>query len=330
MKYSIIGLGAVGSVIGGMLANSGEEIILIGKTKQINNLKNNGLKIKNKNKYYYSKPIVSDNFSDIINSDVIFICVKSQDTRNLVKKLKKFVNKTTLFVSVQNGIRNSSIIKEETGNEAISSIVLFNALYKKSGEVIVTLPGGLILEHKDEKSELIAESFNKAGLTTILVDNIQGYIWSKLILNLQIAITAITGQTIVNSIENKYSRKIIIRTIEEGINIIENSGIELKTLPNIDPKRVVKKLRFLNSFLIKIGKRFTSIDKNAINSMLQSINRGKTTEIEFINGEIIKLANNHNFKAPINSKLVELVNNDEIKNNTKKIKPIELARLLNI
>ena len=97
-----------------------------------------------------------------------------------------------------------------------------------------------------------------------------------------------------------------------------------------DPKRIVKKLRFLNSFLIKIGKRVTSIDKNAINSKLQSINRGKTTEIDFINGEIIKLANKHNFKAPINSKLVELINNDEIKNNIKKIKPIELVRLLNI
>lgn len=330
MRYGVIGLGAVGSIIGGLLTETlKKDVILIGKPYQVDVIQKEGIKIIGLNKKIKNIQITS-NLSEIKNLDVIFICVKSQDTETVAKQIKKHLKKTSLIVSLQNGVRNGEILHKTTGRTVLSGVVLFNAVYKKPGEVNLTIKGGILLENKDETAGSISNILNKAGIKTILVDNINGFLWSKLILNLQIAVTALTGQTIKESITNNDSRKIIIETMKEGIKIVEKSGIKLEKLPGADPKKMLKRLERYNSLTLKIGSIFIGVKKEARNSMWQSLYRRRPTEIDYINGEIVKLAEKNGLKAPINTKLVELVKQAEKNPVFKNIEPSELRKKLGL
>jgi 2-dehydropantoate 2-reductase len=221
---------------------------------------------------------------------------------------------------------------EKIGLSAISSVVLFNAVYLEPSHVTLTMKGGFILE-KNEKYEKkissICRSLKKAGFDVKLEKNINGLLWSKLILNLQNAITALTGQSIRESLINNISRKMIISTMKEGIDIVKKSGIKLEALPGVDPKLILLVLSFLGPLAMPIGKFLFKIREDARSSMWQSLARGRPTEIEYINGEIVRLAEKNGLKSPINAKLVQLVKSAE-RGNKKSFEPRELRRILGI
>lgn len=332
MKYAVIGLGAVGSIVGGLLYKAGENVILIGKKNQVAAIKKNGLKIKGINGSIIVNNVnVSSDLSLVADCDVIIICVKSQDTQILADSLKGKIKKSALILSLQNGVRNSDILKNTIGNKTISGVVSFNAFYSEPGLVFLTMKGGLLLEYDKDFSDLIdvlLNSFKKAGLESKIVEGIQGFLWNKLIVNLQNAVTALTGQTIKESIIDKDSRAILVATMKEGINILENSGVQIETVPGFDSKKMISRLSLFNSTMLKLGSRFMDLKENARTSMWQSLHRRKLTEIEYINGEIVKLAEKNNLKAPINSKLVELIKEAERNHLVKNFEPFELKKIL--
>ena len=334
MKYAVIGLGAIGSIIGGLLTKSGEDVVLIGKKNQVEIINQKGIRIDGIHGSIVVENVhASTDLSLLGNVDVVIICIKSQGTQNLANDLRKFVNKSALLISLQNGVRNLKILREATGNKAVSGAILFNALYSRPGEVELTIKGGLLLEADNSSYDTIkylVNSLKKEGLDVKIVDDIEGYAWSKLVVNLQNAVTALTGQTVNESISDKDSRGVLIATMEEGLNVLEQSGISIKTLPDIDPRRIIRRLSLFNSALLKIGSRMMKIKANARTSMWQSLSRGKPTEIDYINGEIINLAKKNNLKAPINTKLVELIKEAEKTHATKSFEPSKLKELLKI
>ena len=334
MKYAVIGLGAVGTIVGGLLTKSHDDVILIGKKNQVERIKKKGIRIQGINRITEVKKInVSDDFSSLSDVDIIIVCVKSQDTESLSKNLKKHIKKSALIISLQNGIKNSYILEEITGIKTISGIILFNAMYFKPGLVEITIKGGVLLESSELYGKKIDEFIGilkKGGLNTFSVKNIEGYLWSKLILNLQNAVDTLTGQTIKQSIIDKNSRQILIATMKEGLTVLENSGIELGYLPRIDPRKMIKRLSMYNTLFLKVGTYLMGIKENAKNSMSQSILRNKNSEIDYMNGEIVTLANKNNIEAPINSRLVELVKDLEKSQTKKSYDPVDLRRILSI
>lgn len=334
MKYAVIGLGAVGTVIGGLLIHAGEQVVLIGKPAQIEKLRKQGIFIKGLKRMdrMYSDEVSSD-LSHVQKGDTVFICVKSQDTHALAEQIRGHLKDTASLISLQNGIHNATELNTLTGKTALAGIVLFNAVYQEPGEVEVTLKSGLLLEsHPDHQETLqhISSLFSMNGIHTILMEDIKGYQWSKLLVNLQMAVTALTGQTIKESILDRDTRDILAATIKEGISVCEQAGITLHTLPDIDPQKMLWRMSTLPPFLLKVGSHFMGLKEGARNSMWQSLSRGKPTEIDYINGEIVELAQQHNLKAPINQKLVDLIKKAEQTHATKSFQPAALKRCLGV
>jgi len=303
-----------------------------GFSKKIEKIVKKGIKIYGiKESILVEKINASDDFSQVQDADVIFVCVKAQDTQNVADELKKYIKKSAIIISLQNGIRNSRILENTTGNRSYSGVILFNALYSQRGEVTLTLKGGLIIE-VDNYSENIIKSFieslKKFDIKIKLENVIEGYLWSKLIVNLQNAVTTLTNQTVKESILNNDTRAIIIATMKEGLSVLDKSGITYETLPDIDPKKTISRLEVLNSALLRRGSQILKLNENARNSMWQSISRGRPTEIDYLNGEIVNLAIENNLNAPINTKLVELIKKAEKDSFKNKYSPKELRELL--
>jgi 2-dehydropantoate 2-reductase len=334
VRYAVVGIGAVGSIIGFVLKNSKEDVVLITKPKQAKILKKKGLTVRGlKSSVKTFRDIdVSSNFSSLKNVDVIFVCVKSTDTENVAKKLKGNLRKETLIISLQNGVRNAKILKDTIENTTISGVVIFNAILNEIGDASITIQGKIFLEYNEDfenSLKKIKKIFDKNGVKIKVVEDIEGFLWSKLIINLQNAVTALTGQTIKESLLNPISRKIIFSTIKEGIEVTKKSGIKLKSSTGLNPSFLLFLLRFPNPF-IKLGIRLFKIKSNAKSSMLQSICKGKATEIDFLNGEIVKLAEKQGLNANINKKLVQLVKEREKRKTVDFIPPYKLLSYINI
>jgi 2-dehydropantoate 2-reductase len=334
MKYAVIGLGAVGTVVGGLLIHAGEDVVLIGKPPQVDKLQNQGISIKGlKGISRVHVDEVSSDLAKVKKVDVIFICVKSQDTAALAKQLGKHLKSTALLISLQNGVHNSTVLKSITRQQALAGIVLFNAVYQVPGKVEVTIKGDILLEHDPDQQEMlqgISSLFSKNEIRIKVMDDIRGYQWSKLLLNLQIAVTALTGQTIKVSILDPDTRDILVATMKEGLQVCKQAGITLHILPGVDPQKMIWRLSALPPLLLKAGSHFMGLKEGARNSMWQSLSRGKPTEIEYINGEIVKLAQQHNLKAPINEKLVDLIKQAEKTHATTSFQPKDLKRCLEV
>jgi len=118
--------------------------------------------------------------------------------------------------------------------------------------------------------------------------------------------------------------------MNDGLDVLQKSSTPYKTLPDIDPKITIKRFKILNSVLIKLGSRILKLNETARGSMWQSLYRGKPTEIDYLNGEIVNLANKNNLEAPINKKLVQLIKEAEKTGNTKSFEPSKLREILNI
>jgi 2-dehydropantoate 2-reductase len=334
MKYAVIGLGAVGTVVGGILIHAGEDVVLIGKPPQVDKLRDQGISIKGlKTMSRVHVDEVSSDLAKIQQADTIFICVKSQDTAGLAEQLGKHLKSTAVLISLQNGVHNATVLKGITKKQALAGIVLFNAVYQVPGEVEVTIQGDILLEHDPDQQELLQEIsslFSKNGIPIKVMDDIIGYQWSKLLLNLQIAVTALTGQTIKESILDPDTRDILVATMKEGLQVCKQAGITLHALPGVDPQKMIKRLSTLPRLLLNVGGHFMGLKEGARNSMWQSLSRGKPTEIEYINGEIVKLAQQHNLKAPINEKLVDLIKQAEKTHATTSFQPKDLKRCLEV
>ena len=333
MKYAVIGPGAIGSIIYCILEDK-RDAILITKPYQLKILKEKGLKIKEFNKAVRTirNVNVTSSFPKLKEVDVIFLCVKSTDTREVAEKINGDVKKSALIISLQNGVRNTDILSKITGITSIPGVVTFNATLNEIGEVLLTMKGNIYLQNNKEFEYIlndIREIFNSSSIKIKLVDDITSLAWSKLVINLQNAITAITGQTIRQSLIDPISRKIIYHTLEEGIKVVEKKGVKLGFSFVLNPKLLLFLLR-LPTFFIRFGVRLMRIESDAKSSMLQSILRGKQTEVEFLNGEIDKLARNMGLKAPINRELVQIVKEMERKKEHRFVSPLELAVALGI
>lgn len=332
MKYAVIGLGAVGSIVGGLLAKSGEDVLLIGKKNQVQAINKNGLSVDGvgRKTILIKDAKTSSDFSSLKDIDIIFVCVKSQDTEELAISIQEYLKKSAIIISLQNGVRNSEVIENITKRKTLAGIVLFNAFYSKPGYVTLSIKGNLLVEEDGSVNPDVFRFLKNTGFKIKTVKNIKGFQYSKLILNLQIAVTALTDQTIRESITDNITRKILVATMNEGIEIVQKSGIVLETLPEIDPRNMVKTLSRFGSITLRIGSYFIGLKVNARNSMWQSLARGKPTEVDYINGEIVNLAEKNNLVAPINTKLVELIKEAEKKHLTKSFEPAELKEILKL
>ena len=332
MKYAVVGLGAVGSIVAQHLITTMEPVVLLGKPNQMDIIKKQRLVIDGKT-YKETNMMITDDFARLSDVDVVFICVKSQDTEPVAHLMQKHLNKKALIISLQNGVHNAQVLSDITKVKTISGVVLFNAVSPSPGVASLTIQGGLIIEFSNEYASVLTEvkrQLNTKELPVRFVIDIQPVLWSKLILNTQIAVTALTGQTVKESVKNRDSRRIIIATMREAADVVQDAGIKLSTLPGADPRRMIRILRIFGGFSAILSSVFLKVKPEARNSMWQSLARGKTTEIDYINGEIVRLAEQHYLKAPVNTILVDLVKKVEASAIGKHAEPKVLRTMLKL
>ncbi|MFH0807042.1 MAG: 2-dehydropantoate 2-reductase [Elusimicrobiota bacterium] len=297
MKIVIVGPGAMGCLFAGLLSkNPKNEVWLLDKNPERTAvIKKNGIKISGLTKKNTKTKITTEP-NEIGTANLVLIFVKSYDTESATKSVLPCINKETIILSLQNGLGNIEIIRKYSVNNVFAGITAIGATLIGWGKVKHAGKGATIIGKSGRAKEII-KAFNKTGIVIKANNNIDSIIWSKLVLNSAInPLGAITQMKNGELIENCYIKDSLIQTVKETAMIAKDLGIKL--LYKNPEKEVVNACKKT---------------KNNTNSMLQDILNRKQTEIEYINGAIIKQAEKLKLEAPLNKNLYSRVKSIEKK-----------------
>jgi len=297
MKIVIVGPGAIGTLLAAFLSKSKEEIwILDYKKDRAEKLKIKGVSLEGTGGNIEAKPKVSCDAKDIGKADLIIICVKSYDTKNAITQCKTLSTDKTSILTLQNGLGNIEIITETLGSERViggvtnlgsTLIDTGKAIYAGKGETIIgRLDGKVTIELR-----MVREIFNKVGLETRISHDIKTILWSKLIINTGInALAGITRLKNGKLIEFEGTRKIMRLAVTEAVRIAKRKRIKL----------------IYDDPLAKVEAVCEATAEN-VSSMLADVLCKKQTEVDFINGVILRLGQELNIPVPVNALLVDLI-----------------------
>lgn len=314
MKITIIGAGAIGGLIAAYLKDKSCDVSLIAKKEQVDIIAKNGLTIDGARGKIIAK-IDADTKMNA-HADLVILAVKTQDIENALNQNEEFLKKS-IILTTQNGIRADEIVaKSVKGADIISSIVMFGSTYLDHGHITHNFEGewiiGRLFGQIDDKLKGIEQILAKAFKIT-LTDHMKGMKWTKLFINLNNCIPAVLGLSMQETFKDANMAALSIKLIREGFDIIEKSGIQPVSLPDFDIKRYVsltnmpeaEAARIFSNIMVNLSK------EPLYGSILQSIKRGRASEIDYINGEFVNLAKKHGLSAPLNEKLVEMVHQVE-------------------
>jgi len=316
-RIAIIGGGAIGCVMAAYLAQAGDDILLVGKNEQVSSIGEKGVAIEG----VRGKKTVSVNAVLQLEGpvDLIVLAVKTQDVVSALEQHGLHLVSSPV-VTIQNGVRADKIIAQRLSPERIvSSIVMFGATCLKPGEVVHNFEGDLILGSylggSSEQVKEIARIMGKA-FPVVVSEDIMGMKWLKLFVNLNNFLPALIGKSMQESFANLDLCSIGIASLKEGLQLIDRERITLNSLPAYPEER----LRMLASLpLEESAKIFSQIMTNLskeplYGSILQSIRRGKPSEIDYLNGEFVSLAREKGYAAPLNERAVAMVHQVEERN----------------
>jgi 2-dehydropantoate 2-reductase len=296
IRTIVYGAGAIGGAVGGHLSLAEKEVILIGRPNHVNKINELGLKFTNPSgtRMLKVKAVTSPGQIDFQANDVVLLCVKSQDTEAALGDLKALVQDIPIFC-LQNGVRN-----EETAvrffPRIYGAMIRIGGEYIAAGEVTVRRdpPGWLVMSRypsgKDVLLEAVAANLRDSGFLVMTTENVMPYKWGKLMANLVNAIGAITNA------REKENKEIIQATVNEAENILKQAGIRWISAKDLEKE------------WIEVGQPPRGIlATESQSSTWQSLFRRQgTVETEFLNGEIVRLANQIGQEAPINQALLRI------------------------
>jgi 2-dehydropantoate 2-reductase len=317
MKIAVIGAGAIGSVIGGLLSKAGEDVTLIGRKPHVDAINRNGLILDRESGKIVIQVKAAENLD--FKPDLALLTVKTQDVESSVRKVQLFLSGTQV-VTMQNGVQSDDLVAGVLGKEnIISSVVIFNGEFLEPGKALYSsllsktaLLIGEPFGAKGNRLQSLSALFNKA-LPTDISEDIRGAHWTKLLWNLITAVPAVTGLSYQEGNHYPQIRELNINLMKEGLEVIKLAGIKTAPVPGmpLSLMETMAKMPLPESSSIMKNIIESSGELPVLGSMLQSIKRGKSTEVDYLNGEIVNLGKKKGIPTPVNSLIVELVHQAE-------------------
>jgi 2-dehydropantoate 2-reductase len=314
VRVAVIGAGAVGSVIGGLLAGAHQDVTLIGRRPHVDAVNRDGLRIDGALGMMQVRVGAAERLD--FRPDLALLTAKTQGVAATARAVAPYVAGVPV-VTMQNGVRSDELVADVLGkDDVLSCVVLFGATFLEPGSVTYSPPGTLVLGAPfgpiQERTRTVAAVLDKA-VPTHLTANIAGAHWTKLVINENNALPAVTGLSIQDVNRQPALRRLSVLMMREAVATIAAAGIELVSLPGVPATALRALLRLpLPAASRLLGLLSRSLGTTpALGSTLQSLRRGEKTEIDYLNGEVVALGERTGTPTPYNAAVVELVHEVE-------------------
>ncbi len=300
MKILVVGAGALGGTIGALLSATGEEVIFLENDHERARLLNReGLCLLEEGKPERTIPLrVLTNLDGGGPVDLVFISVKSYQTEGAVRAALPAVGEKTRVLSMQNGIGNTECVASIVGGERVLSGITYHSIQHLGPNRLRFRRGIKPIQIAPYQGKLtdevrrIGEIFNRAGLDTQVADSIEHVIWQKLLHNAVVnPVSALSGMSCDELLADADLQALMRQMCEEIVSVMRARGVPIQD--EQDPYRPV------------IGSQ-KALGPNRP-SMWQDLNRGLRTEIDALNGAVVREAERFRLSVPVNQTIVWLV-----------------------
>jgi len=299
VRIGIIGAGALGSVIGGSLAEAGNDVLLVNRNHaHVDAINRDGLTIRTegKDRAVAIRAAIPAEVGE--PADLVIVLVKSFHTAEAVREATGLVGPNTTVLSLQNGLGHEDILIGLVGRDrVIAGKTYVGGVVLGPGHVIAGVDGketiiGELDGRISPRIERIAATFEAAGMKLVVSRNIMGAMWDKLLVNIATgALSGITRLAYGGLYAVPELEVTAMAAVAEAIAVAKASGIELETLHPHDA-------------WVKAG---SGLPPEFKASMLQSLEKGSVTEVDFINGAVVRAGAKAGVPTPVNATLVACV-----------------------
>ncbi len=311
----MLGAGAIGGSLAALLASNGHEVTLVGRPAQVEAIRASGLRMDGCLGPFVPKLRPAEALDG--RPGLALLAVKTQDVESALLESEPFLRGAPL-VTLQNGVRSDELAARILPRDfLLSAVVQVTATYLEPGRITLVDRGQLVLGRphapRDGLVAEVAEVLAPAVPTTV-TDNVVGAHWLKLIMNLNNALPALTNLPLREVSANPFLRRLAIRLMREGVRVADRTGVSLEALDGVSVRTVRLLTRLPTSWAAWVfGSRAGRLGGEwpILGSTLQSLRRGRPTEIDYLNGEIVQQGERLGIPAPANAKAVELVHEVE-------------------
>ncbi len=329
-RIAVLGAGSVGCFIGGAWQAAGLPITFIGRSRIAADIREHGLTISDYSgwKMHLAPGEVDYRTSPerLSEANVIALCVKSGSTRDSAQEVARYGRDGALVISIQNGISNVEVLEQVLGGrfEVARGMVPYNCAYLGEGRIHKGVAGTRLSTENRASTRALAERIGEGPAALDLSDDMLGIAWGKLLINLNNATNALSGRPLLAQVRERDYRRVFAAAMREGLAILDQAKIRPAKIGDVGPRLmpwIINSPDWLfNHYFIKSWK----IDDKARSSMSDDLVHGRKTEVDYINGEIVRLAESLGRDAPINRRIVALVRKAE--SGAAPLGPAELAR----
>src|SRR6201996_5396999 len=309
----VAGAGSIGCFVGGMLASSGRKVALLARPRVIGEIKANGLRLTSfeglDRTVAADQLTLSEDPAVFADAGAVLVTVKSADTADIADMIAKHARPDAVIVSLQNGVGNVSVLRERLpGRRVLAAMVPFNVVAPGEGRVHRATSGDIVVEQDDADT---AAQLSVPDLTMRATNNIEGVQWGKLLVNLNNALNALSGLPLKQQLADRAWRRLFAQQIAEGLAAIKAEGIKPVSPTPVPSAWTPSLLRLPDTiFEILLG-RTMKIDPEARSSMSEDLQRGRRTEIDYLQGVVVELAERHGLQVPLSRRIVMLVKEEE-------------------
>jgi 2-dehydropantoate 2-reductase len=305
----VAGAGSIGCFVGGMLAAAGHRVALLARPRVISEIKANGLRLTgfdgSERTIAANTLTLSDDPSIFEDAGAVLVTVKSADTAGMADSIAGHAPEDAVIVSLQNGVGNVASLRERlAGRQVLGGMVPFNVVAIGEGRFHRSTSGDIYIEQDRAGT---AERLSVPGLKIRASGNIVGVQWGKLIVNLNNALNALSDLPLREQLAQRQWRRLFADQMAEGLMAIRAEGISPVSPTPIPSAWMPPLLRLPDGIFGMLLGRTMQIDPQARSSMWEDLQRGRRTEIDYLQGVVTSIADRHGLRAPLSRRVVELV-----------------------
>ncbi len=289
MRFAVMGAGAVGCYFGGLLARAGHDVTFIGRPDHVAAIAAHGLLLETEAFKAYVPARAASDVAAIENPDVVLFCVKSADTEAAGRALAPRLEPRTAVLSLQNGVDNAERLAAVIDREVIAAVVYVGTEMAGPGHVLHHGRGELAIG-ASAHSEALARTLSAAAIPTSVAPDIAAVLWSKLIINCAYnAISAVANLPYGEMVRVDGAAEFMTGVVRECTEVANACGVAL-------PGDVVAKTLSVAATM-----------PGQYSSTAQDLKRGKPTEIDFLNGYVVRKGAEFGIATPMNRALQVMV-----------------------
>jgi 2-dehydropantoate 2-reductase len=310
-RICIYGAGSIGCYLGGRLAAGGSDVGFVGRPGIGEELRAHGLALTHYDGGGWHVTPDAVAFSTepgaAAFAELILVTVKSGATAQAAAELAGVVRAGAVVVSFQNGLGNAETLRAALpGRTVLAGMVPFNVVRRGAGAFHQATEGGLDVQDDEALAPFLAD-FARAGPALHRHREMGPVQWAKLLLNLNNAVNALSGLPLKAELAQRDYRRCLALAQNEALGLLKQAGIAPARLTPLPAGWIPALLTLPDALFALLARRMLAIDPLARSSMADDLAAGRLTEVDWINGEIMRLAGRLGRQAPINARLAALV-----------------------